>query len=615
MQSLIDFFVPKRILSERRFLARYRAVVRTLLAVSAMAAIFLPLYVIFVQKALLDTVVIVGCILTPFIGAFIIRHTGSLTGGLAIASLFGVFFGGIFAFYTGGIQSFTLPWFLSNLALLGTFGDRRLLIFVSASVFITFSFLIFADIAGWLPHMALSNEDRMIGFAISSLTAAGAVTWGAYIVDKARDRAKRRLKDALAKAETANAAKSQFLATMSHEIRTPLTGVLGIADLLGETELSSAQQKQVKTIKDSGRFLLSILNDILDFSRIESDQIELGAIDFRLRDIIEETLALVRGKPEAEGLAFALNIDEATPEGVNGDPARLRQILLNLLGNAVKFTPMGTVSVSVAPKEVDHRGYGMEFRIEDTGIGMSQQEIQRLFKPFTQADSSISRRYGGSGLGLAICKRLVELMGGEIRVESRLEGGSTFIFTAFFAPLINPLADKTDDEKHRTFEATRPLDILIAEDSPLNQAIISQILRKLGHRVELAENGEEAVEAVEQSFFDLVVMDVRMPVISGPEATRIIRAMPPPKGIIPIVGCTADAVPEHIAEFKKDGMNGVVIKPFRKSDLLYAINRAVDEEIHLSTGIDEPGSQSAGPSKNKGTDMAVDSLLDRMNEI
>ena len=463
--------------------------------------------------------------------------------------------------------------------------------------------------------MTLSNEDRMIGFAISSLTAVGAVTWGAYIVDMARDRAKRRLKDALAKAETANAAKSQFLATMSHEIRTPLTGVLGIADLLGETELSKSQQKQVKTIKDSGRFLLSILNDILDFSRIESDQMELGTVDFRLREIIEETLALVRGNPEAEGLAFKLKVDDAVPEGVNGDPARLRQILLNLLGNAVKFTPMGTVTISVAPQEVTHSGYRIEFRIKDTGIGMSQEETPRLFKPFTQADSSISRRYGGSGLGLAICKRLIELMGGEIRVESRPENGSTFIFTAFFAPLVNPLADKADDEKHRTFEATRPINILIVEDSPLNQAIISQVLRKLGHDVELAENGEEAVEAVEQSSFDVIVMDVRMPLMSGPEATRIIRSMPPPKGIIPIVGCTADAVPEHIAEFKKDGMNAVVIKPFQKSDLLYAINRAVGEEIHLSTGIDEPGGETTGPSKKEGTDLDVDSLLNRMNEI
>jgi len=612
---LIDFFIPAEILEQPRQVARYRAVVKTLLVVSAMATLFLPLYVVFVSGASsLEVGVIVGCILTPFIGTAIIRQTGSLFGALAIANLFGIFFGLIFAFHTGGIKSFTIPWFLSNLALLGTFGQRRLLLFVSISVFAAFGFLIICEILGLIPPTGLSESDRMIGFSISSLTALGAVAWGAYVVDKARNKAKQRLKDALLQAEAANEAKSRFLATMSHEIRTPLTGVLGMADLLGETKLDGRQKNYVASIKESGGFFLSILNDILDFSKIESDRLEVEAIDFRLKDVVEKTVALMRAKQESEGLSFEIIYDETLPNEANGDPARVRQVLLNLIGNAVKFTAMGKITVSVNQLESEKEGYLLQFQVSDTGIGMSQEEIGKLFRPFSQVDSSISRKYGGSGLGLVICQRLIRLMGGEITVESQPKKGSTFTFTIHCAPAFAPLSETTESESHRKYEAVRSLDILIAEDNPLNQAIIGQILRSLGHRVELAEDGGEAIDAVKQKLFDLIIMDIRMPRISGPEATKTIRAMSAPKGAIPIIACTADALREHIAEYKEIGMNDVVTKPFKKGEILNVINQVMGQKIHIATGVDDSEEPEQDTPLIADNDEDIEALIKKMEK-
>ncbi len=613
MFRLSDFFIPTEVHELGRQVARYRAVVRTLLVVSAMAALFLPLYVGFVAGASrLEIGIILGCIATPIIGAFIIRQTGNLFAALVTANLLGVILGSVFAFHTGGIQSFTIPWFLSNLALLGTFGNRRFLLIIGSSVFLAFAFLVVSEVVGVLPTVQLSKSDQMIGFAISGMTALGAVIWGAYVVDKARDKSKKRLKNALANAEQANEAKSQFLATMSHEIRTPLTGVLGMADLLGETELTGRQRNYLASIKESGGFFLEILNDILDFSRIESGNLQVEAIDFRLKDVVEETVSLMRGKPETEGLSFEIFYSEDLPEGVNGDPARLRQVLLNLVGNAVKFTAMGKITVTVNAIESEASHYLFEFRVTDTGIGMTEEEMGHLFQPFTQVDSSISRQYGGSGLGLAICKRLVGLMGGTISVESARGQGSTFIFTILCRPLIHPLAEKTADTNHREYEATRQLDILIAEDNPLNQAILGQMLSSLGHQVELAEDGNQAVDLVKKGSYDLIVMDVRMPGVSGPEATRIIRAMRPPKSAIPIIACTADTLAEHIEQFKEEGMNDVVTKPFRKGDLLRAINRVLGEAIHVSTGIDEPPKPKRQAATPAPDDAEIEALLKRM---
>ena len=613
MFNLPDFFIPLGVRQQGRQVARYRAVVRTLLVVAAMATLFLPLYVGFITSATaLEIGVILGCIATPIVGALIIRQTGDLFTALVTANLLGIIFGSVFAFHTGGIQSFTIPWFLSNLALLGTFGNRRFLLIIGTSVFLAFTFLIISEILGLLPETGLSETDRMIGFAISSLTALGAVIWGAYVVDKAQNKSKKRLKNALADAEEANEAKSQFLATMSHEIRTPLTGVLGMADLLSETELTGRQRNYLASIKESGGFFLEILNDILDFSRIESGNLRVESIDFRLKDVVEETVSLMRGKPETEGLSFEVSYGEGLPEGVNGDPARLRQVLLNLVGNAVKFTAMGKITVAVNLIESEAASYRFEFRVTDTGIGMSEEEIGRLFQPFTQVDSSISRQYGGSGLGLAICKRLVGLMGGTISVESVPNQGSTFIFTVLCRPLIHPLAEKTTDANHREYEATRQLDILIAEDNPLNQAILGQMLSSLGHQVELAEDGGQAVELVKKGNYDLIVMDIRMPGVSGPEATRTIRAMRPPKRTIPIIACTADTLAEHIEQYKEEGMNEVVTKPFRKGDLLRAINRVLGEAIHVSTGIDEPAQTTKTATPSAADDADIEALLKRM---
>ncbi len=382
------------------------------------------------------------------------------------------------------------------------------------------------------------------------------------------------------RAEASEKSKSEFLASMSHEIRTPMTGVMGFADMLLDGNLSESDREKVIKIKGATQSLLTIINDILDLSKLDARRLDIEKLDFNLRQTVEECIDLVRERARVKDLYLRCEIDDALPEGINSDPTRVRQVLINLIGNAVKFTHEGGITIKAARIE---RGDGarLRFSISDSGIGISNENVSRLFDDFMQADASISRRYEGTGLGLAISRRLVNLMGGKIGVDSVEKEGSTFWFEL---PLVEATSDVTPEANRRTitdFETKRPLHILVAEDNNLNQRIIEATLAKFGHTATIVENGQRAVEAVHANDYDLVLMDVRMPEMSGPEATKAIRGSRGKNAKIPVIALTADAMEEHIREYKSMGMDDCVTKPIDRSVLLETINKVLGEVVHV----------------------------------
>jgi PAS domain S-box-containing protein len=376
------------------------------------------------------------------------------------------------------------------------------------------------------------------------------------------------LAEARDKAESAAKAKSSFLATMSHELRTPLNGVIGMTGILSGTALSAEQQDYLRTIRSSGAALLTVINDILDFSKIEAGHMELEETDFDLSSIVEESLDLVAEKADRKGVELAAFVDRSVSTWVRGDGGRLRQILLNLLSNAVKFTHRGEVVLSVAKADPPASSSMLRFSVADTGIGMSEEVCTRIFSPFSQADASTTRRFGGTGLGLAISKQLVELMGGNIGVESKEGVGSTFWFHVDLQPALRAAKDPSSGQ----LEGTR---ILVADDNPTNLRIIRHLLEAIGVEVVCAQDGLEALSALIDSQktgrrIDLALLDFQMPRMDGLMLTRAIRAQ---RGFehFPIVLLTSVTQRDHIQEAKDLDIQGYLIKPLRNLQLVQTI--------------------------------------------
>jgi signal transduction histidine kinase/CheY-like chemotaxis protein/HPt (histidine-containing phosphotransfer) domain-containing protein len=379
-------------------------------------------------------------------------------------------------------------------------------------------------------------------------------------------------------AEAGERSKTQFLAVMSHEIRTPMTGVLGMADLLAAEPLPERQHSYVRTIRTSGEHLMSVINDILDFSRIEAGGLVLEEIDFAVADLIEQVRSIMAPQAVDRGLSLQFELDESAPQYVSGDPTRLRQVLVNLIGNALKFTSMGSVWVRVSATASQNKAR-LRFAVQDSGIGIPRDRQADLFNAFTQADLSTTRKYGGSGLGLAICRRLVHAMGGTIGVDSEPGKGSLFWFE-----LVLPVRTAAPPTETASLAERRaaPLRVLVAEDVAVNRDLILAGLSRYGHEVVLAQNGSEAVEQVAHHEFDVVLMDVQMPEMDGIEATRRIRAMPKPAGAIPIFALTANVMEAERRRCLEAGMSRLLSKPIMWGELhaaLHDIKRSAPELV------------------------------------
>jgi PAS domain S-box-containing protein len=442
--------------------------------------------------------------------------------------------------------------------------ERALIESKKVKSLIVFPIIIHGQFWGFMAFDDIHSERDWTSVEVSILMATAASIGGTI----ARKYTENELREAKKIAESAARAKSDFLANMSHEIRTPLNAVIGLTDLTLKTDITQEQRSYLEIIRSSGDSLLSVINKILDFTKIDREKVELESKPFELRRCVEDSLNLVRTIASEKSLDLTYEISASVPQAIMGDPVRIQQILVNLLSNAVKFTEKGFILVSVHSMKFDDTCHEIHFKVRDTGVGIPEDKIDGLFQPFTQVDASTTRKYGGTGLGLAISKRLVGLMRGKIWAESQLGIGSTFHFT-----LVAKAANLDDIENERVDEPEgvklgKPgFRILLAEDNVINQMVMVKMLNKLGYQADVVANGKEVLSSLEHHNYDLILMDVQMPEMDGFETTRAIRKLRPSGNHPKIIAITAYALKEDRQRCLDAGMDDYISKPVRLQDL------------------------------------------------
>ncbi len=392
-----------------------------------------------------------------------------------------------------------------------------------------------------------------------------------------RKERERELIEAREAAEEGVRIKDQFLGNMSHEIRTPMNGILGMTNILLNTTLDSNQSKYLSAIDYSAKNLLVIINDILDLSKINAEKLELDRSNFKIHDVFKSVEHILRFKAQEKGIGFEIYLDETLPELVSGDPVRFGQILLNIIGNAVKFTEKGKVVVNCLLQKHSADQYTIEVVVQDTGIGISQNDLEKIFESFTQANNRSASKFGGTGLGLPISKKLIELFNGSIKVESEPGSGSKFQFTLdLCGPQEYTISDDSVDLVFMAPEKRADIQILLVEDNQINQMVAQNLLVKYGFQLDIANHGLEAIERIKEKDYNLVLMDVQMPEMNGLEATQYIRSkLAKPKCDVKIMAMTASVLKREIDICLEAGMNDYIPKPYEPEELFQKIIRLV----------------------------------------